>query len=226
MTRILVVEDEPAIARALKRGLADEQYVVDVVQDGNEALWTAEGGEHDLVVLDLMLPGLPGMEVCRRLRAKRIGVPILMLTARDTVQDIVAGLDAGANDYLTKPFEFREFLARVRALLRTRASADSAVIAVADLTVDTASKTVARAGREIVLTSKEYQLLEYLARHRGSIIPPERILTSLYESDGEPESNVVRVYMANLRRKIDDPHPKKLLHTLRGFGYVLREGDE
>ncbi|MHC4598452.1 MAG: response regulator transcription factor [Planctomycetota bacterium] len=223
MTRILVVEDEQALARALRKGLVAEKYAVDVVHDGEEALWAAKGGEHDLLVLDLMLPSLSGMDVCRRLRRKKVDVPILMLTARDTVEDIVAGLDAGANDYLTKPFEFPEFLARVRALLRTRATADSAVHRVADLEIDTVAKTVRRAKKEITLTSKEYQLLEYLVRNRGSVLSPERLMSALYEFDDDPESNVLRVYVANLRRKIDRDHKKKLIHTLRGLGYVLRE---
>jgi DNA-binding response OmpR family regulator len=223
MTRILVVEDEPALARALRKGLAGEKYAVDVAHDGKEALWAAEGGEHDLVVLDLMLPSLSGMEICRRLRRKKVDVPILMLTAKDTTEDIVAGLDAGANDYLTKPFEFPEFLARVRALLRTKAAAGSAVHRVADLEIDSVAKTVRRAKKEIVLTSKEYQLLEYLVRNRGSVLSPERLMNALYEFDDDPESNVLRVYIANLRRKIDRDHKKKLIHTLRGLGYVLRE---
>ncbi|MHC4777909.1 MAG: response regulator transcription factor [Planctomycetota bacterium] len=223
MTRVLVVEDEKALARALKKGLASERYAVDMVHDGEEALWAAKEGEHDLVVLDLMLPKLSGMEVCRRLRKKSVDVPILMLTAKDTVEDIVAGLDAGANDYLTKPFEFPEFLARVRALLRTRASAGSSVLRIADLELDTAAKSVARGGDEVVLTSKEFQLLEYLLRNQGSVLSPERLLTALYEFDDDPESNVLRVYIANLRRKIDRGHDTKLIHTLRGLGYVVRK---
>ena len=220
--RILVVEDETAIAAALRRGLEDELFVVDVANDGEEALWAARSGAYGVVILDVLLPRLSGMEVCRRLRREGVAVPILMLTARDATRDVVLGLDSGANDYLTKPFAFEELLARVRALLRASSSARATVVEIDDLVVDTAGHRVTRGGEEIDLTAKEYQLLEFLAVHEGAVLSKERLSEALWAHDCEPDSNAIEVYVANLRRKIDRGRAKPLLHTVRCAGYVLR----
>ena len=218
--RVLVVEDEAALADALRAGLTDERYAVDVARDGEEGLWAARTGAYDVIVLDLLLPKLPGLEVCRRLRAERSFVPILMLTAMDTTRDVVTGLDAGANDYLAKPFAFEELLARLRALLRASARDQSSVMEIGDLRIDTAAHAVSRAGRVVELTAKEFQLLEFLARHRGEVVSKERLAEALWAHDCEPDSNAIEVYVANLRRKLE----LASLHTVRGAGYVLRDG--
>jgi DNA-binding response OmpR family regulator len=222
VARILIVEDEAPLARALRRGLADELHAVDVVGDGNEAMWAARSGAYDLVVLDLSLPGLSGMEVCRRLRRAGSKVPIVMLTARDAPADVVRGLDAGADDYVTKPFEFEVFLARVRAALRSRATAAASRFVVEDLVVDTARHQAQRAGEELHLTAKELALLEYLAVHRGEVVPKSRLAEALWERDCDPDSNALEVHLAALRRKLDRGRATPLLHTVRGLGYVLR----
>jgi DNA-binding response OmpR family regulator len=222
--RILVVEDEAPLADALRAGLSDEFYAVDVARDGEEGLWAARSGVYDAIVLDRRLPRVPGIEVCRRLRAERSHVPILMLTAMDTTRDVVAGLDAGANDYLVKPFAFEELLARLRALLRAASLDRSSVIELADLRIDTAAHTVTRAGETVELTAKEFQLLEFLARHRGEVVSKERLGEALWAHDCEPDSNALEVYVANLRRKLERGRDRELLHTVRGAGYVLRDG--
>lgn len=222
MTRILLVEDEAPLARALVRGLADERYAVDVCEDGEEGLWAASGPEYDLVVLDVMLPGLSGIEVCRRLRDDGRDVPILMLTARDAPADVVRGLDAGANDYLRKPFAFDELLARIRALLRTRSPARTSRLEVAGLVVDLPGRRVLQEGTEIPLTAKEFLILEYLALHAGEVVSKSRLAEAAWSRDELPDSNVIEVYIGNLRRKIgreDGPGP---IETVRGAGYVLR----
>jgi DNA-binding response OmpR family regulator len=221
MARLLVIEDEPALAAALSRGLRAELYVVDVEHDGDAGLRAARAGLHDLLLLDLMLPGCSGLEICRTLRAEGHELPILMLTARDTTADVVAGLDAGAHDYLCKPFAFDELLARVRALLRGRRAAPAAQT-VGDLRVDLAGRRVWRAGRELTLTPKEFQLLEYLLLHLDEVVPKERLLEALYEEDCAPDSNVLEVHVAGLRRKVDRDAAERLIHTVRRAGYVLR----
>lgn len=221
--RILVVEDEPALAAALRRGLEDELHAVDVAGDGEEAYWAASSGDYDLVLLDLLLPRLSGLEVCRRLRRAGRTVPVLMLTAKDATRDVVLGLDAGANDYLTKPLAFEELLARVRALLRGASSAQSAVVRIADLRVDTAAHRVWRGTDEVELTAKEYQLLSCLALHAGEILSKERLSQAAWAHDCEPDSNSIEVHVASLRRKIDRGRDRPLLHTVRGAGYSLRE---
>lgn len=223
MARILIVEDEPAIAEALRQGLSDEMHVVDVADDGPEGLWAAEGGAYDVVVLDLMLPGIDGVEICRRLRGKGVDTPILMLTARDTIHDIVGGLDAGAHDYVTKPFRFEEVLARVRALLRTRAGALANVVEVGDLRVDTVAHRAWRGPAELVLTAQEWRLLECLALRAGQIVSRDRLTEALWSHDSDPESNVLEVLVSSLRRKMDGDCVPRLIHTVRGAGYVLRE---
>jgi DNA-binding response OmpR family regulator len=221
--RVLVVEDEAALADALRAGLTDELYAVDVARDGEEGLWAARTGVYDAIVLDLLLPKLPGIEICRRLRAERSSVPILMLTAMDSTRDVVTGLDAGANDYLVKPFAFEELLARLRALLRSASVDRTSAIEVGDLRIDTAAHTVTRAGRAVELTAKEFQLLEYLARRRGEVVSKERLAEALWAHDCEPDSNALEVYVANLRRKLERGREHGLLHTVRGAGYVLRD---
>lgn len=225
MTRLLLVEDEPALARALAQGLRDERYAVDVFDNGEDGLWAAQGGEHELLVLDLQLPRLSGLELCRRLRTGGSRLPILMLTARDTTADIVAGLDAGANDYLVKPFQFAELLARLRALLRVGTPALDAQLAAADLRLDARAHRVWRGGTEVTLTTKELQLLEFLLRHKGRVVARQQLIDALWEHDDDPSSNALEVHVASLRRKIDRGAGQPLLHTIRGAGYVLREPD-
>jgi two-component system, OmpR family, copper resistance phosphate regulon response regulator CusR len=219
--RILVVEDEPAAAAVLAKGLREHAYAVDVASDGPSALECAEISEYDLVILDVLLPGFDGLEVCRRLRAGGRSVPVLMLTARGGVDDRVEGLDAGADDYLPKPFHFAELLARVRALLRRGPALASAVVAIGDLAIDTRARRVERAGREIPLTTKEFALLDYLARHQDEVVGRDSIAEHVWDESFDPMSNLIEVYVQRLRRKVDDGHAQKLIRTRRGAGYVL-----
>jgi two-component system copper resistance phosphate regulon response regulator CusR len=219
--RILVVEDEPRMANVIAKGLRETSYAVDVAEDGDAALYQASINDYDLIVLDILLPRRNGFEVCRALRARGNSTPILMLTARATVDDRVSGFDAGADDYLTKPFSFREFLARVRALLRRDSQLRPDVYQLDDLIVDSASHRVSRAAREIELTAKEYALLEFLARRAGQLVSRTEIAAHVWDDSFDPFSNTIEVYMNRLRKKIDDPHTVKLLHTRRGEGYIL-----
>jgi len=220
--RVLVVEDEPQLAGALRRGLAEQGYAVDVAYDGEDGLSLAEIEPYDLVVLDVLLPKLDGFAVCQRLRASRREMPVLMLTARDAVDDRVAGLDSGADDYLVKPFAFRELLARARALLRRNGASRDPVLRVADLEVDTVTRAVRRAGRRIELTSKEYSMLEYFARYPNQVLSRTQIAEHIWDFDFVAMSNVVDVYVRYLRRKLDDNYEPRLLHTIRGAGYQLQ----
>ena len=222
--RILLVEDEPSAARMMAKGLREQTYAVDVAQDGEGALYQANVNDYDLIILDIMLPGKDGFEVCRELRAAGSPVPVLMVTARDTIDDRVEGLDTGADDYLTKPFDFRELLAHIRALLRRGQSLQPAVIKVDDLEVDTSARQVRRGGRGVYLTAKEYALLEYLARRAGEVVARSDIAEHVWDESFYPFSNLIEVYVQRLRRKIDDGHATKLLHTRRGAGYVLSQG--
>jgi len=222
--RILVVEDEKKVARFVQRGLEAEGYAVDVVHDGDTALARALEGDWDAVVLDLALPGRDGLAVLRELRARRSSVPVLLLTARSGVTDKVAGLDLGADDYLTKPFEFVELLARLRALLR-RGGSTPPRLALADLTLDPATREVTRAGRRIDLTVREYALLEFLLRNRGRVLSRAVIAQHVWGVSFETFTNVIDVYVNYLRRKIDADFEPKLLQTVRGVGYVLKEPD-
>jgi two-component system OmpR family response regulator len=224
LPRILLIEDEPALRRALLRGLGEERYTVDVAGDGETGLWAAQGGEHELILLDLLLPKLSGLEVCRRLRAAGLRTPILMLTARDSTQDVVAGLDAGANDYLVKPFAFQELLARMRALLRVGTAAGTAQLQHADLRLDLAGLRAFRGEQELTLTNKEFQLLEILMRRAGHVLSRQSLRDTLWAHDSDPESNALEVHIARLRRKIDCDRDAPLLRTVRGVGYVLRQG--
>jgi DNA-binding response OmpR family regulator len=220
--RVLVVEDVRPMAEALAKGLREQGYAVDVAMDGETALEQAEINQYDAIVLDLMLPRLDGLAVCRALRAQGARVPILMLTARDGIEDRVSGLDSGADDYLTKPFAFRELLARLRALLRRHGELRGPQIKVGDLAVETASQEVTRAERPIRLTAREYALLEYLMLHADEVVSRERISEHVWDENYDPCSNLIEVYIQRLRKKIDDGERVKLIHTRRGAGYLLR----
>jgi len=220
--RVLVVEDEVKMAGLLKRGLEEEGYAVDVAGDGREAVWLATENPYDAIVLDLMLPDMDGLEVCRRLRESGRWSPVLMLTARDAVPDRVSGLDAGADDYLTKPFSFAELLARLRALVRRGGSERPAVLHVGDLSLDPATRDVSRDGATIALTAKEFALLEYLMRHPDEVLSRTRLIEHVWDFAYEGDSNVVDVYVRYLREKIDRPFGRDSLQTVRGAGYRLR----
>jgi DNA-binding response OmpR family regulator len=221
LVRVLLAEDDPGVQRFVAKGLKEQAYAVDVASNGREALEQAEINPYDVIILDVMLPGMSGFEVCRKLREAGQRVPVLMLTARDAVEDRVAGLDHGADDYLTKPFEFRELLARLRALLRRPAELKPAQLAVSDLTLDTATQTARRAGRTISLTHKEYALLEFLVRNVGRVVGRAEIAEHVWDDQFDPFSNLIEVYVNRLRRKIDAPREIPLLHTRRGAGYLL-----
>jgi len=219
--RILVVEDEPVAAAVLAKGLREHAYAVDVAADGNAALEQAAINDYDLIVLDVLLPGIDGLELCRQLRDSGTAVPILMLTARGGLDQRVEGLDAGADDYLPKPYHFPELLARIRALLRRGPNLAATVLAVEDLTIDPRARRVERAGRTIQLTSKEYALLEYLVRRTGEVVGRAEIAEHVWDDSFDPMSNLIEVYIQRLRRKIDDGHDMRLIHTRRGAGYTL-----
>jgi two-component system copper resistance phosphate regulon response regulator CusR len=219
--RILVVEDERVAAEVLAKGLREHAYAVDIAGDGATALEQAATNDYDLIVLDILLPGLNGLDVCRRLRRDGLAVPILMLTARGGPDQRVEGLDVGADDYLPKPYHFPELLARVRALLRRGPALTPSVLSFHDLTVDTRARRVERAGAVIPLTAKEYALLEYLLRRQGEVVGRADIAEHVWDDSFDPMSNLIEVYIQRLRRKIDDGQPVKLLHTRRGAGYAL-----
>ena len=220
--RILLVEDEPAIADAVRGNLTADAHAVDVVADGNDALEWATTYPYDLVILDVVLPGLDGFAVCEVLRARDFHAPVLMLTALDTVSDRVSGLDSGADDYLAKPFAMAELRARVRALLRRTSDHRSPRITIQDLELEPATLGVKRGDRRIRLTAREFALLELLARHPGQIFGQDRLIDALWDADFAAESNIVEVYVRSLRRKIDDGRRNGLIETVRGSGYRLR----
>jgi DNA-binding response OmpR family regulator len=219
--RLLLVEDDARIARFVAKGLREQAYAVDVAGTGDDALYQAAINSYDLVILDVMIPGRDGFAVCRDLRKSGQRMPILMLTARDAVEDRIAGLDHGADDYLTKPFEFRELLARLRALLRRSGELRPAKISVADLVLDTAAQSATRAGRSMTLTAKEYALLEFLARNAGRVVGRAEIAEHVWDETFDPFSNLIEVYVNRVRRKIDAESNKPLLHTRRGAGYFF-----
>jgi DNA-binding response OmpR family regulator len=221
--RILLVDDEVKFSTVLRSGLEEHGYAVDLAHDGEQGYQLACIEPYDLVILDVMLPVVDGLQVCRRLRADRCNVPILMLTARDAVDDRVAGLDCGADDYLTKPFAFRELLARSRALLRRDGNGRDPVLRVADLELDTVSHGVRRSGRKVDLTSKEYAILEYFARNPNRVLTRAQIAEHVWDYDFVAMSNVVDVYVGYLRRKLGDDREPRLLHTVRGTGYQLKQ---
>ena len=218
---ILVVEDDLRIAEFVTRGLEESGYTVTVAYDGEDGFLAARYNDYDLIVLDLMLPKMDGLEVARKLRAGGKATPILMLTARDTERDKIRGLDVGADDYLTKPFAFGEFLARVRALLRRDTLTRASIMRIDDLELDTVARQVRRSGRDVALSAREYALLEYLVHHAGQILTREQLAAHVW-SDAEVESNVIDVYVRYLRQKVDAPFGQPLIHTVRGVGYTLR----
>jgi heavy metal response regulator len=221
--RILVVEDEKKVARFIQQGLEEEHYAVDVAQDGESGAVMAEAQTYDLVILDVMLPGMNGIDVTRRLRRAGVLTPILMLTAKTATEDKVAGLDSGADDYLTKPFAFAELLARVRSLLRRGSLEKSAILTAADLELDTITHKARRASRVIDLTAKEYALLEYFLRNKDRVLSRTIISEHIWDYNFDTGTNLIDVYVSHLRNKIDSGFEKKLIHTIRGVGYVMRE---
>ncbi|WP_139923405.1 response regulator transcription factor [Hymenobacter sp. DG01] len=223
--KILLVEDEPKVASFLHQGLTEQHYTVDLAADGLLGLRLAQAGGYDLLILDTLLPGLSGLEVCRQVRAQDTSVPILMLTALGETDDKIRGLDAGADDYLVKPFAFQELLARIRALARRRheSPAAEAVLRLADLTLDPVRKVVQRAGQVIQLTAREFALLEYLLRNQNRVVSRVDILEHVWETSFDTGSNVIDVYINFLRKKLDKDFTPKLIHTLVGMGYVMKE---
>ncbi|MCZ6479185.1 MAG: response regulator transcription factor [candidate division NC10 bacterium] len=220
--RLLVVEDEKKVARFVKKGLEEEGYAVDVAPDGEEGLGMALDGVHDLIILDIHLPRMDGLGVLQELRKKKVTTPVLLLTVRATIEDKVLGLDAGADDYLTKPFAFQELLARVRALLRRRADAEAPVLQVGDLTLDPARRLASRGGEKIDLTPKEFALLAYFMRNSGRVLTRTMISEHVWDYDFDTMTNVIDVYVNYLRKKIEAGREPKLIHTVRGAGYVLK----
>jgi two-component system, OmpR family, response regulator len=219
--RLLIVEDESKLANALARGLRREGYAVDLADTGDAGLYQARVYEYDGIVLDIMLPGLDGIAVCQKLREEGVWSPVLMLTARDQLGDRIAGLDGGADDYLVKPFAFKELLARLRALTRREPGSRPAVLALSDLVVDPAAHTVRRAGREVPLSAREFALLEFLARHQGEVISRTQLLEHVWDQHFPGDSNIVDVYVGRLRKKLEQPFDRGLIRTVRGVGYVL-----
>jgi heavy metal response regulator len=220
--RILVIEDEKKVASFIKKGLEEEHYAVDTAYDGETGLYMADVNEYDLVVLDLMIPKIDGLEVLKRIRTSKNNVPILVLTAKDTVEDIVKGLDSGCDDYLTKPFNFIVFLARIRALLRREKIEKEPLLRIADLTLSPVTHTVTRRGKEIDLTSKEYALLEYFMRNPEKVLTRTMISEHVWDYHFDSLTNVIDVYVNYLRRKIDKDFEPKLIQTIRGVGYLMK----
>jgi DNA-binding response OmpR family regulator len=226
-SRLLVVEDEPRVARALREGLAAEGYGVTVAQTGEDAFFLASTQPFDLIVLDRMLPGRDGLEILASLRANGLLTPALLLTARDAVEDRVAGLDAGADDYVVKPFAFAELLARLRALLRRTRGDQLLRLSISDLLVDVPSRTVSRGGNAVEMTTREYELLEYLVRHKGTLVSREMLARDVWGETqrSTPLDNVIDVHIAHLRKKVDQGRSVRLIHTVRGVGFIIREGE-
>jgi heavy metal response regulator len=220
---ILLVEDEKKIATFIKRGLKEAGYIVDIASDGEEGHYIATTNEFDLIILDIMLPKMDGLALCKKLREDKISAPILMLTAKDDTTDKVKGLDSGADDYLTKPFVFEELLARIRAHLRKKDNQEATRYQVADLSLDVLSHKVERAGKEIELTTKQYTLLAYLMRNAGTIVTRTMISEHVWDIHYDVSTNVIDVYINYLRSKVDKGHKQKLIKTVRGRGYILSE---
>jgi DNA-binding response OmpR family regulator len=221
--KILIVEDEHLIANALKKGLEQEHYTVDLAFDGLEGYDLASSGDYDIILLDLMLPKMDGLEICRQLRSQQIHVPILMLTAKSQIEDKVKGLNCGADDYLTKPFAFEELLARIRALARRPQTAATEILTVGDLSLNLSTYEVIRQKKTISLSSKEYSLLECLMRHANKILTKDQLIQHVWSYESDILPNTVEVYIRNLRQKIDKNYKVKLIKTIRGFGYKISE---
>lgn len=221
--KILVVEDEERVAQFIQKGLKEEGHAVDVSYDGEDGAYLAAINDYDLIILDLMLPKKNGLQACKEIRDQGINAPVLMLTARDSVEDKVRGLDAGADDYLPKPFAFEELLARVRALLRRQSESKTPTLKIADLELDPMSRQVSRSGKPIRLTTKEYALLEYLLRNPKKVLSRTLIGEHVWDMNFDPESNVIDVYVSHLRTKVDKGFEPQLIHTLRGQGYILSD---
>jgi two-component system, OmpR family, copper resistance phosphate regulon response regulator CusR len=219
--RVLLVEDEARVAGFIAKGLREHAYAVDVAADGEQAIYQTAVNSYDLVILDVMLPRKDGHHVCRELRGGGFNAPILMLTARDAVDDRVAGLDSGADDYLTKPFDFKELLARLRALLRRSENVRPQILRIADLVLDTGKHAASRTGRPVSLTAKEYALLEFLVLNEGRVVGREQIAQHVWDESFDPMSNVIDVYIKRLRAKLDTKSARRLIHTRRGEGYIL-----
>jgi len=220
--KILIVEDDIKISSFLKKGLVEESYIVDCSYDGEDAFYLISINSYDLILLDIMIPSINGIELCKKLRNKNISTPIIMLTAKGSIEDKVIGLNEGANDYITKPFSFEELLARINVQLRSGKSLNN-TIKIADLEINIDSKSVKRGKREIELTSKEYMLLEYLMVHKEKILTDEMINNALWDMDDTTGSNILTVYMYRIRTKVDKNFDKKLIHTIRGMGYKMSE---
>ena len=225
--RILVVEDEVKVAKALREGLEDERYEAVVAHSGEDAFFRINTEQFDVILLDVMLPGRDGLQILTSIRKQGIDTPVLLLTARDTLEDRVAGLNSGADDYLIKPFAFAELLARIRALLRRGRSTEMLRLTVGDLDMDLVTRRVTRGGQNIDLTTREYELLEYLLRHQGQVVLRDTLAREVWKETtrGTPLNNVIDVHIARLRRKVDHDQPVKLIHTIRGVGFMLREGE-
>ncbi|MDQ6978436.1 MAG: response regulator transcription factor [Ghiorsea sp.] len=221
--KILIVEDEVQVAQVLQKGLREEGHAVDISHDGEDGGFLAEVNDYDLIILDLMLPKKNGIQVCREIRDRGVNTPVLMLTARDSVEDKVRGLDAGADDYMAKPFSFQELLARVRALLRRTSDSKTPTLTMADLELDPISRQVTRGEKNIRLTTKEYALLEYLMRNPYKVLSRTLIGEHVWDMNFDPESNVIDVYVSHLRAKVDKNFELSLIHTLRGQGYILSD---
>ncbi|MFA9453937.1 MAG: response regulator transcription factor [Candidatus Aminicenantaceae bacterium] len=221
--RLLIVEDDKKVGAFLERGLKEENYAVDVCRNGADSLYLAQVNPYDVIILDIMLPGKDGISVCRELRENGVLTPIIMLTAKDSLDDKILGLTEGADDYLTKPFSFEELLARIQALLRRSQDYKTKALRVGDLEMDPLRRLVTRGDQKIALTGKEYALLEYLLRNQGRILSQSMIIEHVWDMDYEGASNIVNVYINHLRRKIDKDHPVKLIKTVRGHGYQIDE---
>ena len=221
--KILIIEDEEKIANFLRRGLIEESYAIDIASDGEEAVYKFEINTYDLIILDLMIPKIDGVTVCHNIRQKNTSIPILMLTARDSVEDKIRGLDAGADDYMTKPFSFGELSARIRALIRRGKKADPVVLSIDNLFLNPATRTATRDNQIITLTSREYALLEYFMRRPNQVITKTEVLEHVWDYNYEGLSNIVETYVKYLRKKLQTkPQDKKIIHTMRGSGYILK----